>query len=533
MLILASSFIADENLTERLGRHGKLQYIRPPGGCRGLARRGGGAENGGGHRLVDLRPMGDNAVSMQREIETETSSMRLSEEKIKAGILHPDKDVREMVIRYFAESSIVDDTVMPLVIQAVEKYGRTEAFLGSVIGDGLTLNDETLRWVIDELKRQSDTDELDGHLALYECGLCDLLDECDADLVARHHAAIAEITKLSDDQQEYIAERVRLVSDGPDDCVRQLEDCFPADESGDYYHEIGWPSACRLAEAAARGGAENADRVLQIIRREAGDDYNEDQPLSWLRPAAMRFAGEMKLDDAVPLLLTRLFESEGEADAEEADLALRMIGNDRVVDAARESYDSADWIGRLGVTGILARIHTDRAASACLELFEQEEDRELKAFLGKALLGQFTHEGIEPVRQALIENACDLGAADLRGSLVAACTLMEVELPEMQQLREEVAEDRRRRIEEMKELSEAFTQFTRRSRADTDDEDYLDDEADLDIEPRYGLDEQQSAPPEPIVSQPHVGRNAPCPCGSGKKYKKCCLKKQRNDSLHG
>lgn len=22
-----------------------------------------------------------------------------------------------------------------------------------------------------------------------------------------------------------------------------------------------------------------------------------------------------------------------------------------------------------------------------------------------------------------------------------------------------------------------------------------------------------------------VGRNAPCPCGSGKKYKKCCLKK--------
>ncbi|MHC4917282.1 MAG: SEC-C metal-binding domain-containing protein [Planctomycetota bacterium] len=22
--------------------------------------------------------------------------------------------------------------------------------------------------------------------------------------------------------------------------------------------------------------------------------------------------------------------------------------------------------------------------------------------------------------------------------------------------------------------------------------------------------------------QPKVGRNSPCPCGSGKKYKKCC-----------
>ena len=26
-------------------------------------------------------------------------------------------------------------------------------------------------------------------------------------------------------------------------------------------------------------------------------------------------------------------------------------------------------------------------------------------------------------------------------------------------------------------------------------------------------------------TQPKVGRNDPCPCGSGKKYKKCCLNK--------
>jgi SEC-C motif domain protein len=27
---------------------------------------------------------------------------------------------------------------------------------------------------------------------------------------------------------------------------------------------------------------------------------------------------------------------------------------------------------------------------------------------------------------------------------------------------------------------------------------------------------------EPVVQGPKVGRNNPCPCGSGKKYKKCC-----------
>ena len=31
----------------------------------------------------------------------------------------------------------------------------------------------------------------------------------------------------------------------------------------------------------------------------------------------------------------------------------------------------------------------------------------------------------------------------------------------------------------------------------------------------------QSAPQQQVPSEPKVGRNDPCPCGSGKKYKKC------------
>ena len=36
----------------------------------------------------------------------------------------------------------------------------------------------------------------------------------------------------------------------------------------------------------------------------------------------------------------------------------------------------------------------------------------------------------------------------------------------------------------------------------------------------------QAKKPEQIEEEtPKVGRNDPCPCGSGKKYKKCCLRK--------
>jgi uncharacterized protein YecA (UPF0149 family) len=32
----------------------------------------------------------------------------------------------------------------------------------------------------------------------------------------------------------------------------------------------------------------------------------------------------------------------------------------------------------------------------------------------------------------------------------------------------------------------------------------------------------QASGPQPVQSRASVGRNDPCPCGSGKKYKKCC-----------
>lgn len=40
-----------------------------------------------------------------------------------------------------------------------------------------------------------------------------------------------------------------------------------------------------------------------------------------------------------------------------------------------------------------------------------------------------------------------------------------------------------------------------------------------------GPDILANARPAPHVAEPSVGRNAPCPCGSGRKYKRCCLGK--------
>jgi SEC-C motif domain protein len=39
---------------------------------------------------------------------------------------------------------------------------------------------------------------------------------------------------------------------------------------------------------------------------------------------------------------------------------------------------------------------------------------------------------------------------------------------------------------------------------------------------RWFFVEEANRKPEPIVKGAQPGRNDPCPCGSGKKYKKCC-----------
>jgi hypothetical protein len=66
--------------------------------------------------------------------------------------------------------------------------------------------------------------------------------------------------------------------------------------------------------------------------------------------------------------------------------------------------------------------------------------------------------------------------------------------------------------------------------ADEEAEDWLDSEdPELDPEvveeifPQVLLQEPESKP-QPLVLEPKIGRNEPCPCGSGKKYKKCCGK---------
>ena len=84
--------------------------------------------------------------------------MRYPEDKIKQAILHPDLDVRDTAIRYFYSSTSPDQTLMPLAIQAIERYGRTKAFSFTHYLNLLPQTEQTIGWVIAELQRDARAD---------------------------------------------------------------------------------------------------------------------------------------------------------------------------------------------------------------------------------------------------------------------------------------------------------------------------------------------------------------------------------------
>ena len=54
-----------------------------------------------------------------------------------------------------------------------------------------------------------------------------------------------------------------------------------------------------------------------------------------------------------------------------------------------------------------------------------------------------------------------------------------------------------------------------------------DDEFDDEFDDVFEYDDYEDLPvTEPVRTGPKIGRNDPCPCGSGKKYKKCCMNKK-------
>lgn len=345
--------------------------------------------------------------------------MRLSAELIKKAILHPDQDVREVAVYYFAEAHSDDPTVMPLVIQAIQRYGLDAFGTFSFLID-LVQTSETFQWIIGEIERIGDTAERRAYG--YRSALITALREGNFDLQRQHFGTIQSLPTLDDLSKGLITERIAIASMTADELWEELNDFCAAEDNQEMMAE-DYEYGRSLVTALARYRERFGSKVMRCL--EDPEAYT-----GWLEVFIVRLAGEMKLERAIPFLADRFADEDSWA-CEEAYRALEKIGTESVVQELARRNVAGDWGMRIAVATTLEKIHSDFSIQTCLKLSAQEPDGSLQGHLLEAVLMNFCPEGIEPARQHILKTAKSLEILEVRSALLVACTLLGKTFPEL------------------------------------------------------------------------------------------------------
>jgi hypothetical protein len=224
-----------------------------------------------------------------------------------------------------------------------------------------------------------------------------------------------------------------------------------------------------------------------------------DATPGWLEIFMIELAGARRIREAIPPLVDK-FRIDTDYMLECAARALARIGDPSAASLIHSVFSSEDWHFRNYASGVLTAIKSEVSEEALLALLRTERDSGIRVWLCLGLCQQFSLRGL-PVVLEEIGRGYDQMVASLEEEVLPVAELLGVELPEAAAWRER-AEDERARIESRRFELDALASSV----------DFDEDESDLFAE----------SPTSYRRPSPKVGRNAPCPCGSGRKFKKCC-----------
>jgi hypothetical protein len=366
-----------------------------------------------------------------------------------------------------------------------------------------------VEWAIQELYRDKDQVEEPETYFPY---LSRLLCSAAPSLLAPRAEQILQAPGFSQESRQDFEERLRLASWDAEQCWKELERICAEGVGKPYAGDVEFEQASRIVEALARQGDKDVDGILNLLGQKV-EDFDTD-PMTWMEIFLVMLAGEMRLERAVPLIVKKLHEVE-ELLSDECVTALGKIGTDAAAAVVTEGWPEAVWDYRLYAVSALERIHADTTVRKCLELLPQEKDIEIRTGMADALLTQFADEGIEPVREMVERRAYDLMHSDLMRRLVAVSTVLGVTFPEYPNWKRQAEERRAKQERRMKEVQAL-----------------LEAPAEAPAPPKGSLAREQGdyweRKPAPFLrTEKQVGRNEPCPCGSGKKFKKCCMNRRK------
>jgi SEC-C motif len=455
--------------------------------------------------------------------------VRLSEDKIKEAILHPELDVRDTAIRYFYSSTNPDQTLMPLAIQAIEGYGRTKAFSFTHYLNLLPQTEQTIGWVIAELHGAFQGQPEERYF--YFLNLSRLLCHADIRLVAQHAPEIFYAPHFDPKERTAFQERLEMFGWNAERCWQALRQYCEASRDKNNLEEFDLGHALRIVEALARQPHEYHEQIVALLSEQVHDFRHDSR--KWLQPLMAKLAGELRLQAAIRPLVGNLGHLYSFL-SDQSMFALEKIGTEEVVSIVCDQFPRGSRDFRLWASDLLCKIHLDVTVQRVLEVLPGETDLAVRLNLCEALLDHFSIEGVEPARQLINNHDLTPDVRHLRSSLISACKIMATRFLEFDVWEAEATRDAKDEKGKMQELHKLVYEargdlglVVRNLKAQLAQQQVERKRLEAEVAEKERLLARKPPPrPMPGPTKPsRIGRNDPCPCGSGKKFKTCCMRR--------
>ncbi len=420
--------------------------------------------------------------------------MLLREEYI-AALAHGDPVVRNDALELVNRCRAGGPDATRQALRALEEHGLFGAFhfLRSLLA--FPLEREEADKLLDLLEKQI-------HEAIPPLALEWLLAKAPIDFLRQHQSEILRLGKKCLDTlpkvlaEQRLEERFRFADSPPAALLKRLDqlpmECSLDNPSypGTFVMEAETIIEILGANPDFRGELESrANAWIALEVSENSPDTAEDDPPVldnfWPAMFGVKIAGTLRMAHTIPTLV-KLLGLDSDAMSERVGDALQEMNSIHTLQAWEELYPDLEWHERLYLASSCEYI-SEPGVDAFLErLLENEDDPDLIERLVAALSIQPSKRATQIAADYYRENDDNPEGHEIAEHLYTRHILLGLHHPDLNLWREH--------------CNKMQASLTRN---------------------RFGL--PHPAPAIPVIATAAPGRNAPCPCGSGKKYKKCCL----------
>ena len=413
---------------------------------------------------------------------------------------HDDEEVRAHAADYLSRAHDPSPATADDLWAAINQLGFTASLSTLSRLCDLPQTNASLDRLLECLRSQGLDEDTEYHLQR-------ALQRLDFPLLAARRDEVLSVDRVLPRVRDHLARRLELAPK-PADELWELLSQHSRDVDAKAWGEFDLGVSQCMIEALARHGEPAGGRAPDRLREGPADD--------WMEIFCVQLLGELRYAPATEALIDRLL-IDADLLRDNVVRALTRIGTVQVVERIEAFYSGKPWHVRLYAYGPLGRIKRPESEQALLRLLADELDDEQRTWLAAGLCDLCSSEALDTVRRMVVKHRYDPQIVDLDQMLLTVATMTGYEFSEAAEVRDRV-ERRRRKREELAAMpdSDRLVRLLReRWRAGVPPLPEREDPGDE----AYWPSEQDSLRRESAK----VGRNDPCPCGSGKKYKKCCL----------